>query len=208
MAQATPAIRPAPPRQKAPEENHEARCGPECDRTPPTSIVSASLPAAAKPVSKPKTETARPVELNGGLVVYEHGKVVFRMSPSQPESPPKAEPGVAASDAVQQAAARENDGAAAAQSASSPTANNYLLERVEPAYPEEARQQHIEGPVVLDVLVGGDGLVRQLSVIGGDPQLAKAATDAVRRWRFNPHQLKGKAVEFETRITVNFALPK
>ena len=48
----------------------------------------------------------------------------------------------------------------------------------------------------------------KLTVISGDPLLAKAATDAVRQWRFNPHQLKGKAVEFETRITVNFALPE
>jgi TonB family protein len=201
-AQATPAPRPAPPRQETPEETKGDA------KTPPTPVRSTSLPPAAKPRSKPKAEATKPVELNGGLVVYEHGKVVFRSSPSQPESPSKAEPAVAASDAVQQAAARENDGAGATQPASSPTANNYLLARVEPEYPEAARQQHIEGPVVLDVLVGADGLVRELSVISGDPQLAKAATDAVRQWRFNPHQLKGKAVEFETQITVNFALPK
>ena len=84
----------------------------------------------------------------------------------------------------------------------------YLLERVEPQYPEAARQQHIQGPVVLNVLVGTSGLVRQLKVISGDPQLVKAASEAVRQWRFKPHQLKGKTVEFETRITVNFALPE
>ena len=61
---------------------------------------------------------------------------------------------------------------------------------------------------MLDALVGADGSVKELSVISGDPQLVKAATDAVRQWRFKPHQLKGKAVEFETRITVNFALPE
>ena len=86
--------------------------------------------------------------------------------------------------------------------------NNYLLERVAPQYPEAAKQQHIQGPVVLNVLVGIDGSVKDLSVIGGDPLLAGAATDAVRQWRFKPHQLKGRAVEFETRITVNFALPQ
>jgi len=79
---------------------------------------------------------------------------------------------------------------------------------VEPQYPEAARQQHIQGPVVLNVLVGASGLVREASVISGDPLLAQAATHAVRQWRFNPHQLNGKAVEFETRITVNFALPE
>ena len=62
--------------------------------------------------------------------------------------------------------------------------------------------------MVLNVLVGTSGLVRETSVVTGDPLLAQAAIEAVRQWRFNPHQLKGKAVEFETRITVNFALPE
>jgi len=140
--------------------------------------------------------------------VYERGKVVFRMGPSEKQSPPKAEPGVVASGAIQQAAAREDDGSAAPAPVPPPPANGYLLERVEPQYPEAARQQHIQGPVLLNVLVGTTGLVRETSVISGDPLLAKAATDAVRQWRFNPHQLNGKAVEFETRITVNFALPE
>jgi protein TonB len=149
-----------------------------------------------------------PIELNGGLVVYEHGKVVFRMGPSGKESPSNAEPGVVVSGAIQNAATREDDGSAVPAAIPHPSANSYLLERVEPLYPEAARQQHVQGPVVLNVLVGRSGLVREAGVISGDPQLAKAATDAVRQWRFNPHKLNGKAVEFETRITVNFALPE
>ena len=117
-------------------------------------------------------------------------------------------PSVAASGAIQEAAARENDGSSAPTSASRASGKSYLLERVDPQYPEAARRQHIQGPVVLNVLVGPGGLVREASVISGDPQLAKAAIDAVRQWRFNPHHLNGKAVEFETRITVNFALPE
>ena len=54
------------------------------------------------------------------------------------------------------------------------SANGYLLERVEPQYPEAAQQQHIQGPVELKVLVGTDGLVRKLTMISGDPLLAKA----------------------------------
>jgi protein TonB len=82
-----------------------------------------------------------------------------------------------------------------------------VLERVEPQYPEVALQRRIQGPVELKVLVGTDGLVRKLTTIGGDPLLVGAATDAVRQWRFKPHELNGKVVEFETRVTVNFALP-
>ena len=196
VKQASPEVHPAPPRQEP---------------RPTPAIPLASKPvtsAPARPASKPKTETTTPPELNGGLVVYEHGKVVFRMGPSEKQSQPKDEPGVVASGAIQQAAAREDDGSPAPAPTTPASANGYLLERVEPQYPEAARQQHIQGPVLLNVLVGTTGLVRETSVISGDPLLAKAATDAVRQWRFNPHQLNGKAVEFETRITVNFALPE
>jgi TonB family protein len=174
----------------------------------PPPVAKPALPHEARPVPKPKTTTAAPLDLNGGLVVYEHGKVVFRMLPTEKESPPEAEPGVAASAAIQHAATREDDGSAAPVPASPPSANTYLMERVEPQYPEVARQQHIQGPVVLNVLVRPSGRVGETSVISGDPLLAKAATDAVRQWRFKAHQIKGKAVEFETRITVNFALPE
>ncbi len=191
----------------APPDIHAVPPRPE--EAAPAAIPLASRPvplAAVKPVLRPKTAPATPPELNGGLVVYEHGKVVFRMGPSGKESPSPSEPSVVESGAIQEAATRESDGASVPASRAS--GNSYLLERVDPQYPEAARQQHIQGPVVLNVLVGPGGLVREASVISGDPQLAKAAIDAVRQWRFNPHHLNGKAVEFETRITVNFALPE
>jgi TonB family protein len=161
--------------------------------------------AASRPVTKPRVEAA-PV---GGLVVYEQGKVVFRMAPSIKSS-------IRNSGSVQAAVTPEADAAgvpttvspqAAAPDAGRRGAGRYVLERVDPEYPEEARQRRIEGSVVLTALVGNDGVVRELKVMSGDPLLAKAATDAVRQWRFEPHRLKGRPVEFETRITVNFALP-
>jgi TonB family protein len=168
---------------------------------------SPNVPESPKPAAKAKPEIAKPSEPRGGLVVYEHGKVVFRM-PDESETSANAESGVVGSGAIQKAATREDDGSVSPVPSSSPLGNGYLLERVEPQYPETAKQQGIQGPVMLHALVGADGAVKELSVISGDPQLVKAATDAVRQWRFKPHQLKGKAVEFETRITVNFALPE
>ncbi len=61
--------------------------------------------------------------------------------------------------------------------------------------------------MVLNALVGTDGAVRELKVVSGEPLLAKAATDAVSHWRFQPHSLNDRPIEFETQITVNFALP-
>jgi TonB family protein len=89
----------------------------------------------------------------------------------------------------------------------SKVADEYLIERVEPEYPESAREQHIQGPVVLVALVGKDGAVEKLSTIKGDSQLASAATDAVRQWRFKPFFRNGSPEEFQTQITVSFRLP-
>ncbi len=152
-------------------------------------------PASSKPVSKPKMQLVEPP---GELVVYENGKVVFRMAPTVK---PRSSGGV--SDSVQTAMARAADSSAAGEI----TTQADVIERVEPEYPEDAKQHHIEGPVVLEAMVNADGSVREVKVVSGDPQLVKAAADAVRQWRFKPHLLKGQPVEFETRITVDFQLP-
>lgn len=155
---------------------------------------------SSKSIAKPKGEAVRSAD---GLVVYEQGKVVFRMAPSA-----KSSPLVSDSGAIQTAAAREGDTSSDSAAITPPANSKYLLERVEPQYPEEAREKKIQGPVVLTALVGTDGAVRELKVVSGDPLLTRAATDAVRRWRFQPHQQDGRLVEFETQITVNFALPQ
>jgi protein TonB len=66
---------------------------------------------------------------------------------------------------------------------------------------------NIQGAVVLQALVKEDGSVQQLKVLTGNSDLAMAAIDAVRRWRFKPYTVNGKTLPFGTRITVNFALP-
>jgi TonB family protein len=172
----------------------------EASTSPGEPPATTTLKASSKPAAK---KAALAGASTGGLVIYEQGKVVFRMSPSDKMAAALTEP----SDSPN-AASEEGDSNSAADAQSLPPANNrYLLERVEPQYPEEARQQHIQGPVVLEALVGNDGSVRELRLISGDPHLVRAAEDAVRQWRFKPHLRKGRAVEFETRITVNFALP-
>jgi TonB family protein len=82
-----------------------------------------------------------------------------------------------------------------------------LLQRVEPEYPRNARDQRIQGSVVLSVVVGKDGSVEQLIPVTGDSELAPAAVAAVRQWRFKPLIRDGKPIEFESPITLNFFLP-
>lgn len=81
-----------------------------------------------------------------------------------------------------------------------------LLERVEPVYPQLAKQMGLEGTVVLRARIGTDGRVRAVEVESGHPLLAGAAKAAVLAWRYRPTLLNGQPVEVETRVVVNFQL--
>jgi TonB family protein len=79
-----------------------------------------------------------------------------------------------------------------------------LIHRVDPDYPEMARQQRAEGVVRLNVTVGTDGIVRGLSLLGGPQLLVSAAESAVRQWRYTPTTLDGKPVEFQREVDLTF----
>jgi TonB family protein len=83
-----------------------------------------------------------------------------------------------------------------------------LVKKVQPEYPEEAREKRIEGTVKLQVMVGKDGSVTVQNVVEGDPLLSPAAIEAVRQWRYEPWQLNGQPVEMQTTIDVVFSLTK
>jgi protein TonB len=83
-----------------------------------------------------------------------------------------------------------------------------VVQRVEPEYPEEARRQRIQGAVVLEVRIGRDGAIQGVKLVSGQPALANAAIVAVKQWRFKPRVVRGQPVEMQTRITLNFRLPR
>jgi TonB family protein len=77
---------------------------------------------------------------------------------------------------------------------------------VRPGYPVLARQMKVQGSVILQALIGRDGLIQNLHVLTGPPILADAAEEAVRQWRFKPHYLNNQPIETQTSITVNFTI--
>jgi TonB family protein len=156
---------------------------------PTTPAPAGDLAAAASgPVSTPKTtNAATAVEPpSGGLVVTHNGKVIYRS--------PAAEP---------QAATATR----AASEAAGDVSASRLIHRVEPLYPPDARAQHLQGLVALDVQIGGEGAVHNIAVVEGNPVLAEAAVQAVRQWRYRPYSVDGRPVEMQTRITIRFTLP-
>jgi protein TonB len=83
-----------------------------------------------------------------------------------------------------------------------------LINRVQPVYPETARQLRIQGTVAVNVIVTQDGTVTVQNVGAGHALLAPAAVEAVQQWRYEPTTVNGEPVDVQTKIYVVFALPK
>jgi protein TonB len=79
-----------------------------------------------------------------------------------------------------------------------------LIHKIEPIYPEAARQANVQGVVILEAVIGTDGTVVDLRAISGPDELTAAALDAVKWWRFQPYMLSGRAVQVKTRLAVEF----
>lgn len=58
--------------------------------------------------------------------------------------------------------------------------------RVQPNYPDLAKRMSISGSVKLQVVVAPNGSVKSTKIVGGHPLLANAASDALKKWRFEP----------------------
>ena len=67
-----------------------------------------------------------------------------------------------------------------------------------------AKQQTIEGSVVLLAHIDKNGNIQNVRAISGPEILFGAAREAVKQWHFNPYYESGQAVETDTQITVKF----
>jgi TonB family protein len=151
----------------------------------------------------------------GSLLVYENGKEVFRMPPTpvQGESATSPTSANGSEENGSQVTGNEVRRASSVEPAgvlelSPEVAEGSLLYRVEPEYPAEARRQQMQGSVVLDVRMGRNGTVQEVKVASGQAVLADAAMAAVKQWRFKPRVVKGQPVEMQTKVILNFRLPK
>jgi TonB family protein len=79
-----------------------------------------------------------------------------------------------------------------------------LAHRVDAVYPDDLSQAGLSSSVAVQVVVGPDGTVTQVRGVNGPEELAQAATNAVRWWRFHPYVVNGEPVTVETTLTVEF----
>jgi TonB family protein len=143
-------------------------------------------PAAIEAVQKYRF---KPVKLNGHAVSFT-GKMPIDFGAPPPYEVERVGP----------------DGRPTRIRATGPLPGAKLIKHVNPEYPILARQQHLQGTVTMDALVGTDGLVKEVQVTSGPQMLREAAKSAVEQWQYEPLIIDGSPVEVRSEITVNFTL--
>jgi protein TonB len=78
--------------------------------------------------------------------------------------------------------------------------------KVNPNYPDIAREAGVDGVVLVQALVGKDGKVKDTRIVKSIPMLDNAASDAVRLWVFKPALSNNKPVAVWVAVPVRFSL--
>jgi TonB family protein len=76
---------------------------------------------------------------------------------------------------------------------------------MQPVYPEDLQRAGVHGTVTLMTRITTDGRVTIDKVLSpSSPELAAAARDAVREWRYDPTRLHGMPIETPMLVTIDF----
>jgi periplasmic protein TonB len=80
------------------------------------------------------------------------------------------------------------------------------ITKVNPQYPDIAREASVDGTVMVQALVGRDGRVKDTRVVKSIPMLDAAAIAAVRQWVFKPALSNNKPVAVWVAVPLKFTL--
>lgn len=86
------------------------------------------------------------------------------------------------------------------------TAAKLLIHVAKPDYPAVAKVNFIQGSVKLQITVNTEGKVIAAHVVEGEPLLAAAAIEAVRKWLYHPYHFRDGVAPFSTHVSVEFLL--
>jgi protein TonB len=181
---------------------------------PPPAPRSAATPS--KPVEKPPSEFAAPIEapmtlpiesnlgaidmgegveggVEGGIIGGVVGGVVGGLIPATPAPPPPPPPPPPAPKKPVRIGGQITAPA--------------LLHRVEPKFPDIMTAAKLEGIVILEAVVNPDGTVESVKVLRSrHPLLDHASVEALKQWRYSPLVLNGIAEPFVLTVTFTFSL--
>lgn len=188
-----PIVAPPPkieePRQTSPPPQPEPAQAP----TPPPAAIAAA-PAATPPTPAPATPIA-PATPPSALA-------------SAPAGPRALDPGVSFVENVPKASSPPVVASIPPGTGVTSVAQPRGGYQVRPSYPSSAKRLGVQGTTLLRVHVLEDGRVGGIDVeqSAGHPDLDQAATDAVRRWRFEPARRGEHPVAMWVRLPVEFRL--
>jgi TonB family protein len=123
--------------------------------------------------------------------------------PSMPPPPPRPAPVERAQEVAPEASWQMSDGALRVGGTIKAPVK---LRNVAPLYPPDAQANKVQGVVIIEARIEGDGTVSHARVLRSIPLLDDAAVDAVRQWEFTPTLLNGQPVPVIMTVTVNFTL--
>jgi TonB family protein len=82
-----------------------------------------------------------------------------------------------------------------------------LIEKINPKYPPEAREERLMGTVIVRTVITEEGIVDAIEVVeSDDARFSEAAVEAIDQWRFEPALCDGMPVGVYYHLTVNFRL--
>jgi TonB family protein len=181
----------------APTSDSSSANPPSAPNAPASSAPVAGSSSASEQAATKQTATKQTAPASGEPQASDNE--------SSPRSRRKAMSSHAVAVAAAAAASSGGDDAGAIKVAPAVMEANLISSRV-PAYPEAAKVNHIEGPVVMQAVISKDGTVTRVNILEGDRRLRDAASEAVRRWRYRPHLVNGRPVDVVTIVTVDFEL--
>jgi protein TonB len=80
-----------------------------------------------------------------------------------------------------------------------------LLKKVDPVYPELAKQARVGALLILEATVDETGRVRDVTILRGAPLFDEPAVAAVRQWYYRPLLLNGVPTPFVVTVTLKFS---
>jgi protein TonB len=102
-------------------------------------------------------------------------------------------------------------GAAPIQQSSATTIHDFSFSQIEitfkpadPTWPPLARASRTTGTVMVQVVIGPDGIPTSAKAISGPPILHKASEDYAKKWRFKPALEDGRPVSGAFKLNVNW----
>ena len=82
----------------------------------------------------------------------------------------------------------------------------YATQKVSPIYPVQAKTMRMTGVVKVEVTIDEQGQVADVQNTTGPSLLQRAATDALKKWRFRPFTKDGQPVKAKGFVNFNFNL--